>query len=106
MSLEKPTSNMFESLYEKFGSNFFLACFVASLTALTYLYFDGKKCEDNTLILEQKHSQERAKDKDDMINYFIQKETQFKTVERETEAIERETQKTEKQLSKLKKDLK
>lgn len=108
MSQEKQTvsDTMFEKLYEKFGTNFFLSCFVMALIAVGYLYYDGKDCEENTLSLEQAHSKERAADKQQMIDYFMQKEKDIKLLQEKAETVQENAENTAAQLSKIKNDLK
>ncbi len=103
---QTPSDTMFENLYAKFGSNFFLTCFVVALMTVGYLYHDGQKCQETTLDLEQKNAQERAAEKQQFIDYLIgvHKEVQEVKTEAESEADKTEAQKA--QISKLKKDLK
>ena len=103
---QTPSQIFFNNLYDKFGSNFFLTCFVVALMAVGYLYFDLQKCQNGSMDLEQKNSHERAADKQEFINYLIgiHKEVKEVKTEAETEADKTEVQKA--QISKIKKDLK
>jgi hypothetical protein len=103
--MSEASENMFESMYQKFGANFFLACFVMSLMAISYLYYDAKSCDENTLLLEQKHSIEQAKAKDEFIEYLKNVEQKTKQIETESDEVENTALKNAKQIKQIKQNL-
>jgi uncharacterized protein HemX len=108
MNVENNSSatEMFDDLYKKFGTNFFLTMFLVMLFAAGYFFMKYDNCESSSSEQVKEAATQRAADKQEFVNYLIQKEQRAAEIQQKADEAKREAQANESSLRQFKNDLK